>query len=1078
MALSAHKGFRWLCLRIAEPAFARRDANMTALDDDNSEVVRALLPIERDAWLEMLLSQTGIQLWSVDVNERTLRVFSAGERTNRQEVYRNFPDSYLESGHVHPNSRDAFRRFAQDLLSGKESDSENFTLQYRETSCYGWAQLKYRMLFDESNHPQRAVGMRTNLSYRSSGEAGFLQRRPAPETLYPHLFANVQADLTQNFVERLEIEGAEESTLSRNGTYSEVVDLFSSRLFAKNEEKPLRSKLGREELLRAFEEGHRWEAARFRMVDSTGSIRRLFVGANMVRNSENGDVLLFAYVSDEDRRCLWERLLDEPASFDPVTGVYDAATFETLARMQASRGFGDACALALVWIEGAREANLAEPSVASSRRRDVATAFAVALDTDCIIGQLRDDALVAFFPDAGVQQDIKRRIEHAMSFVRLSLDDDRAASSLRFVVGAVCSKRAQADYDAMLNRAEALCELYGGDSADIVAFPDEREERQRGSAGLGEEDGKVVPVPLQKGRALTLLEKDVALECLSGMLMSESLDDSMGVFLRCVGSHYEADRAYLLTISRKDRTIVVPYEWFSEGKYGISQVISGKSIDRYPLLARSMDASQPELLARVQSMDAAAPPSWRFAVYPLHEEDGVLWTLNIENPHSIPMDTALLDALVPLCESERARFERAGTSPAQDAAMRRLMGLKNLDSYTDVVYSLSSDVYSSMGALAVDIPELSSISAGEGFERSMGLLMRISEVLNDLFGSGMLFHTRDSEFIVLSPDTIYEVFLDRCARARLILQTSYPDRFRMGYTWADGVFTARSLVNEARSIMRCDDIAARKDAEDLGESSPGVFASAAARLAEDERFAVYLQPKVDLRTGEVTGAEALTRVVGKDGRAYSPSGIVEAMEQEGTIRDLDYLVFDATLALLEDWASRRLRLIPVSVNFSRSTLLTPSCFASVMAIMTRYPDVPSSLVEIEVTESAFNLERETFKGIIDRYHELGIRMSLDDFGSEYSNLSVFANIPFDAVKIDRSLVANVETNDVARSLVRNVAQVCNDRHVACIAEGVETEEQARTLIQEGCNYAQGYYYGKPISAQEFEQKYLRGGDTA
>lgn len=1044
------------------------------------------LPRDRDVWLIMLLAQTGSQLWSVDIAARTLRVITVGGTSNREVVYENFPDSYLESGHVHPSSRAAFRAFSLDLLSGKVAGVENFTLQYRETSCYGWARLSYRMIFDDKGRPVRAVGLRSNLSYRSSGEAGFLQRRPAPENLFPHLFANVQADLTNDFVERLEIKDVDASELEGYGSYSEVVSFVAGRLFSRADERPFYETFSCERLIAAFESGRRWQAATFRLVDNAGAIRRLHVGANMVRNSETGDVLLFAYVSDAEQRHWWAAGPESGEPRDEVTGLVDEGAISNLARRQIALANGGSCALALVWTEGDLGAGAPEDETARIRRRDIATALTVAFDTDCILGQHGQDMTAVFFPEASSQQELQRRIERAISFVRLSLDDEPDTSTLRFVTGVVRCACKDADFDAMLAQAESLCRLYGGEAADIVVFPDVREERQRSAASMGAAGSTVVPAPLRKGRSLTTKEKDVAIACLTGMLSAQSFEESVASFLGSVGSHYHADRAYLLTLTRVDRTIAVPYEWCAEGKYGIGQVISGKNIAQYPLLARSADAEAPELLARARTLEggldggSASPPAWRFVVYPLHEENGVRWTLNLENPQGAPADTALLDALVPILESERVRFGRDGTSggAARDSAIGRLMGLPNLSSFMDVVYSLSSDVYNSMGALAVDIPDLESISEGEGFEHSMRLILRVSEVLGDVFGQGMLFHTRDSEFVVLSPDTIYEVFVDRCARARQLLQASCPDQFRFGYTWSDSPFSAQTLVREARAIMGFDDVSARRGAQSLGEQAAAASSLPTSRLAKGERFEVYFQPKVDLRSGLVVGAEALARVVGEDGIALPPTGLIEVMERESTIRDLDYFVFDSTLAIMDGWARRRRRMIPVSTNFSRNTLLGSSSFASVMAIMSRYPDVPHAMIEMEVTETACNVERATLGDIVRNFHELGVRLGLDDFGSDYSNLAVLANVPFDEVKLDRSLVKDIVDNDVARMIVRNIVQVCTSRKTLCVAEGVETEEQVEALIDEGCACAQGYYFSKPIPAAEFELKYLHGRGTA
>ena len=111
---------------------------------------------------------------------------------------------------------------------------------------------------------------------------------------------------------------------------------------------------------------------------------------------------------------------------------------------------------------------------------------------------------------------------------------------------------------------------------------------------------------------------------------------------------------------------------------------------------------------------------------------------------------------------------------------------------------------------------------------------------------------------------------------------------------------------------------------------------------------------------------------------------------------------------------------------------------------------------------------------MNRFREFGIRFGLDDFGSQYANISIFTNVRFDTVKLDRSLIAELSSNSINRMLVRDIVHICRTCGMTCVAEGVETEAQAKALMETGCMYAQGYYYGRPMPAEKFEKQYLRG----
>ena len=115
---------------------------------------------------------------------------------------------------------------------------------------------------------------------------------------------------------------------------------------------------------------------------------------------------------------------------------------------------------------------------------------------------------------------------------------------------------------------------------------------------------------------------------------------------------------------------------------------------------------------------------------------------------------------------------------------------------------------------------------------------------------------------------------------------------------------------------------------------------------------------------------------------------------------------------------------------------------------------------------------EDFKKIIKQYHDCGLRLTLDDFGSQYANLPLFAGAKFDGIKLDKSLITEVTTNPISRTLIKDIVQICDSYGIDCIAEGVESEEQIDTLLEIGCICGQGYYYDKPLPAEEFTNKYL------
>ena len=165
-----------------------------------------------------------------------------------------------------------------------------------------------------------------------------------------------------------------------------------------------------------------------------------------------------------------------------------------------------------------------------------------------------------------------------------------------------------------------------------------------------------------------------------------------------------------------------------------------------------------------------------------------------------------------------------------------------------------------------------------------------------------------------------------------------------------------------------------------------------------------------------------------------------------------------------------------TMNISRFTLFNPTSLASILAIQSHYPEIPAEQIELEITETAGDMEKATLASIVNNFREFGIEFDLDDFGSRYANISMFSSIRFNTIKLDRSLVNDLPDNEISRMLVENIVTICKNFGMRCVAEGVETRLQEAALLKAGCIYAQGYYYSKPLPPGKFEKEFLQKGN--
>lgn len=1058
------KDWIWRHVRAVRVAYpGRKYPVMLELSTDVSELIKTerALRISNER-LRVAFRQLPHILWEVDLEERTFSIYNVDEQKCQQDTkVRDFPEAFLDRHIVHPDSASDFGEFAKNLLSGRSAGRGNFIMRDGASSGYGWVAMSYRMIYDEEGRPLKAVGIQSKFPGMSGIGTGVMQRRPLPETVNRHLISRMKANLTRNTVEEIWLNGRDQTAWTWEKNYEDIID-FEERYLFQQHGKSFVERFQRERLLQSYEEGEIWSAKEYQRVDEAGGIRWIMDLVNLVKDERSGDICIYTACLDSQIRHDWENLIKEEAAGDRATGLYTMRTVKAMAKTLIRKKGKGSCALSLIRIIGEKRSG--------KTRRFLAAALSMALGMDCVVGQYSPETILAFIPDAGSRFDVKRRIEDAFAYLRISMTDVPEIGHLRFLAGTVLGQNPSADYDDMLIRAGFLCDMGKNMAVDTVLFPTEEEDWDWASLRRGMEESKIAVLEDEAERPLTKEEQTAAFQCVTDMLSARSLDTSMEDALRDLGRYYNAARTYLLKLSTDKQTVDMAYEWISRGKRSIRQVMQGTKLRKIPLLSRCFREGTPVMMESPGAVlyASAGQKKWHFIAYPLKRGGEVTGFLCVENAKNHGEDLVLLVTLAPYITGEEKRFEQIqGTHPGSGKDL--LTTLPNLKSYMDVVYSLNSDSYSSMGAVAVDVPNYSLINSSYGFAYGKKMLTYIAETLTSVFGPSHVFRIWDAEFVVLFPNTIQEVFEGRCARMSTMIQRRYPRQVRIGHIWGEGIFSARKMIKEAQEIMRNENV------KEAPGGKEGLYEEHEPKHeVSQQSFVPYFQPKIDMRDGSLIGAEALARGIGEDGTIVPPARFIEKMEQDGSIRKLDLFMLEMALRQLCEWKKKNYPVIQVSVNISRVTLFHSSAFASILAIQSRYPEIPAEKIELEITETAGDVERATLAEVMDRFLECGIQFELDDFGAGYANIALFSSAKFRTVKLDRSLVSDLPDNEVSSMMVENITQICENFGVNCIAEGVETKRQAEALIEAGCVYGQGFYFAKPLAAHEFEKKYFTG----
>lgn len=237
------------------------------------------------------------------------------------------------------------------------------------------------------------------------------------------------------------------------------------------------------------------------------------------------------------------------------------------------------------------------------------------------------------------------------------------------------------------------------------------------------------------------------------------------------------------------------------------------------------------------------------------------------------------------------------------------------------------------------------------------------------------------------------------------------------------------------------------------------------KALENDEFIAYLQPKTDLKTGEIVGAEALVRWRLKNGTIIYPDQFIPLFEENGFVIQIDFYVLQKVLMYLTKRKKEGLQLFTISVNFSRRHQSNPNFVSDIVALLDEYK-IDRKWIEIEITESAFMSDIKNLHKNLVLLRKNNISIAIDDFGSGYSSLNVLSTVPADVIKIDRVFLQSEDTK--SKNMLKYLVLMIKGMGYRTIIEGVETKEQVMFLREIGCEMAQGYYYAKPMSKQKFD----------
>ncbi len=392
--------------------------------------------------------------------------------------------------------------------------------------------------------------------------------------------------------------------------------------------------------------------------------------------------------------------------------------------------------------------------------------------------------------------------------------------------------------------------------------------------------------------------------------------------------------------------------------------------------------------------------------------------------------------------------------------------------------------------LALTIDRLDLVNDTLGQETANRLVVTVADKLGAHLRAGtFLAHPRPDSFCVILEELTDEedvVGLAQCLLDALKIPFDVGTR-RLDISVSMGISLAYKDGEDAESMMMNAETALRR----AHRASPGGYrfyveemnTRALRVLAYENRlrkalqyheFVPFFQPLINVSSGEIAAMEALVRWKHPRLGLVGPSEFIPVAEEAGLIGEICHQVLKETCETAKLWLDSGLPPVPLAVNISWRQFAQPERLIKLMNDILKMTGLPPEMIELELTESSVMEEPDSAIRTLNDLREFGVLASIDDFGTGYSSLSYLKRLPISKLKIDRAFIHEVTENDRDAAIVDAIIRLARALGLKTVAEGIETREQLDYLRQKGCDLAQGFYFSRPVPADEMEKLLLQG----
>lgn len=566
-------------------------------------------------------------------------------------------------------------------------------------------------------------------------------------------------------------------------------------------------------------------------------------------------------------------------------------------------------------------------------------------------------------------------------------------------------------------------------------------------------------------------------KCWSLIMESNSGDTEYEKILRVLTDYYNADCSTIVT--KNDGVYSEIFEYHRNSGQGVAEGLRA-SLDqnmflRCEVLLDAEDFMRPRHIQEklLEYPDLAEELEKKF----VHNTVGIglrkfgelIGILMVINPRNNTSDLGMLSQLGVFFGTDLIRklLTDNKTYEADHDVLTRLWSREffNNDWMIDY-YPIFRD---GMGVFTADIFRLKDINKQLGYQTGNKRIVALADMLRQVFTGYSMFRYDDDQVIAICHNVDKTQFQKMVDYAKELIQ-ELDFEVSYGYSWKAEP-TIPEAINEAEEYLAIHRAFLEKENTAAEKLAMKIEKDVLAEIREGN-FRMFLQPKVSISSGKTVGAEGLIRLYHPDKGFISPAMFIPVLEQQNEVHLVDLFMLNRAFQFQKAARDAGKEIVPISINFSKNTLMYPKLMEYITEQCDLY-GMPAGMIRIEITETISNMDHMEVNNIAKALHTMGFSISMDDFGTQYSNMAVLTQFDFDTVKIDRSMIVNIVEDEKNQMILKHTVAMLKELGMEIVIEGVETAEQVEVLAKLGCDTVQGFYFGRPEPEEQFYDLFMK-----